>query len=81
MHRFVSFNQIHWELLTLQEMHRSGECIMVWVGKKTEIKYPNKLFSDVDPMGLFLSLEPTQSVRPGHFFKTYDPNTFYYTLQ
>ncbi|KAF1770873.1 hypothetical protein GCK72_002697 [Caenorhabditis remanei] len=39
------------------------------------------MYHDVDPMGLFLSLEPTQSVRPGHFFKTYDPNTFYYTLQ
>lgn len=38
-------------------------------------------YHDVDPMGLFLSLEPTQNVRPGHFFKTYDPNTFYYTLE
>uniref|UniRef100_A0A1I7UXS4 Acyl-coenzyme A thioesterase 1-like n=1 Tax=Caenorhabditis tropicalis TaxID=1561998 RepID=A0A1I7UXS4_9PELO len=38
-------------------------------------------YTDVDPMGLFLSIQPTQSVRPGHFFKTYDPKTFYYTLQ
>ncbi|EGT32790.1 hypothetical protein CAEBREN_05313 [Caenorhabditis brenneri] len=38
-------------------------------------------YHGVDPMGLFLSIEPTQSVRPGHFFKTYDPNTFFYTLQ
>ncbi|CCD73360.2 BAAT_C domain-containing protein [Caenorhabditis elegans] len=38
-------------------------------------------YTEVDQMGLFISIEPTQSIRPGHFFKTYDPKTYYYTLQ